>query len=225
MKKVIINVMITFCMVLVAKTIGHITKPIIRQKFFSQIEYQDTQIKNKIDNNIDKLYYEQNNYFNNKTFEEIQKDFKMNTKDDVIAELAIPLGFFGSVDVIIEFCEPTGYIPEKFIAKVNSYKKGVDFDKKFINIFVNAVGANKPKVLYAGQTLLIKQKELLRNQGMRLLEDDYINTLKNDPSFTKKEYCKIYDDYAEEMIFEKIQRIKDVAPSTYKKYFINNTNL
>lgn len=178
--------------------------------FFSQIKHKTATEK------INVINEDMNNKLNKfETAEDAVKELKKNIKDDEVSMASIPMGFFMSANAIKEFCTPTGYIPQKYISTINSYQTGVDFDAKLIEIFVRA-GANKQQAQYA----LEKQKETLKNQFNRLLENDYRSVLKVEPTFTKIEYCKAYDEHAEEIVSSKIKGIQEVAPETYKKYFI-----
>ena len=223
MKKVIINIIVTFCVVLVAKTMTHVIKPTIKEKVISQIEHQDSQMKDKINDRVDSWSKPVNNKWNQfKTLEEAQDDARRNlrnVRDGGIEELAVPMGFLASADAIKEFCEPVGYIPQKYIDTINSYPKDIDFDEKFISMFMD-VGADKQKAKYVAQALLEKAKETSKNQFHRLSENEYQTMRKDNPSFTKKEYCKLYDEHAEEMVSAKIKELKEAVPSAYEKYFV-----
>ena len=151
MKKVIVNIIVTFCVVLAAKAITYVIKPTIREKIISQIEHQDTQMKVKIDDRVDSWARPVNNKWNQfKTLEEAQDEARenlRNVRDGGIEELAVPMGFLASADAIKEFCESAGYIPQKYIDAIQSYPKDIDFDEKFISMFVD-LEVDKQKARY-----------------------------------------------------------------------------
>lgn len=176
---------------------------------------QLTQTQNFSNSTIDSVYSNMKEEFNQfETLDELQDKFSKNIKESEITEVSIPMGFFMQANLVKEFCEPTGYIPEKYITMINSYNKNIDFDEQWIEV-VTKTSADRNQALYS----LTKQKEMLADLFNDFAEKNYQNLLQTNPEVTKQDYCKLFDDYADESIPAKIEEIKKIAPKTYQKYF------
>ena len=69
------------------------------------------------------------------------------------------------------------------------------------------------------ELLLQKTKEVAAQQLKRFIENDFLLLLKTEPSYTKKDYCKIYDVYTDDIISDKFKELDRTIPHEYKKYF------
>ena len=204
------NEKLKFIIIIFVGLISYAVSSIISKSVFQNIQTKPQQIPTQ---EIDSIYTDLNEKLNKfESVDELQDNIKL--KDNEITEVSVPMGFFMQATLVKEFCESTGYIPEKYIATINSYNKNIDFDEQWIKVFTKA-GADKNQALYS----LKKQKELIATLFNDYVEKDYKNVLQTNSSFTKQDYCKLFDDYAEEGISAKVNQIKEVAPNTYKKYF------
>ncbi len=165
-------------------------------------------------NIVDSLSADLNNElgkFNNT--EELHNYVGTKLKNSEIVTITAPMGFFMQADILKEFCMPTGYVPEKYIREINSYKTDYDLDEEYMEFF-NQQGLKKEQ----SKLLLQKTKEITVQQLKRFTENDFLLFLKTEPSGTKKDYCKIYDAYVDDIISERFKELDKTIPSGYKKY-------
>ena len=163
MKKIIIHIIMTFCVILAIKAVI----PTLKQTIISQIKYQDSKLKTQINNKINTFYPEKNvkrNQF--RTLETAQRKTQKNLKNGKREKLPIPTGRFTSANLMRGFHEPTGYFPQNYTNIINFYQKNINSDENFINIFEN-MGIDKQKAKYIMQSLLNKPKESSREQFNR----------------------------------------------------------
>ena len=140
---------------------------------------------------------------------------KNKIEDTEISGAAVLMSFSIQAKVIGEFCDSTGYIPEKHISALNSYITDIDVDKLSLNALINR-GHDREKSIQVVQ----KIKEETQKQLKRFMEIEYLEEVKTNPHFTKKAYCKTYDDRSEDIISMKLNKIKEDAPKIFEKYFI-----
>lgn len=146
--------------------------------------------------------------------EKLQAEIKNQARDNENAAASAFDGFILSAEITREYCKSTGFIPEKYIKLVNSYKKDIDIESKLMEPFTK-LGATKEQAL-----LLVKQsRQETKKLISRLIDKEYKEIKREDPSYTKKDHCKIYDLYAEDIVSSKINEIKSAMPNSYEKYF------
>lgn len=201
--------MIVLCLIAgtFGKVIGHRSHSHIRSSY----SISDTEF-NKITDNAMSKVNEQFNEFD--SAEELIDKYKDNFKNDDNSAISAFNGFILSAQSIKEYCEPTGYIPEKYINEINSYKRNVNLEEDLIKNYTK-MGANRKQALI----IIEKVRNTLNHQFIRFIDNDYNELKKSDSSYTKKDYCKLYDLNMEEIISYKINEIKKAVPSAYNKYF------
>lgn len=155
-----------------------------------------------------------NQTFNNNLIEE----HKVNNEE--LSLVSIPLGFFQTSDVILHYCENSGYIPMKFIRKVNSYKKDYNLKNDFVNYYKKLGLTQEQAELIYSENINLFQKYSLNS-----LKNEYLELKKNKTSITVKKQCQLYDEFSDDIIKEKIEDIKKKSPRTYEKFFMYNRYL
>lgn len=201
-----------FLTVFVAIIAAIIAKAVVNTTFTHKTSsYKQQNIQRQIDS-LDVKMNKELDRFNNT--EELHNYVGTKLKDSEIAVITAPMGFFMQADVVKEFCTPTGYVPEKYINRINSYKTDHNLDEEFIEFF-NKKELNKEQT----ELLLRKTKEVAAQQLKRFIENDFLLLLKTEPSYTKKDYCKIYDIYTDDIISDKFKELDRTIPHEYKKYF------
>ena len=148
------------------------------------------------------------------TEDEFQNFAKAQINDKEVAAVSSAVGFLESADIIRDFCVPTGYTPEKFIKMLYSHKTDVDLEAESLKI-LGKKGLQKDQVIF----ILENTKKLIAQQVNRVMEDEYQMLKNQNPAYSKTEYCKIYDQYAEDIIAGKLNEIKKNFPDQYEKYF------
>lgn len=171
----------------------------------------DGEFSEKTENALSELDNKLNQYDTN---EELYANLKNQVKDDEVAGASAFDGFIMSAQIIEEYCKSTGYIPQRYISMVNSYKKTKDFEEKLIVSSIK-LGATREQAII----ILDKSRNLIKQQIIKSTERDYQEIKQEEPSYTKKEYCKLYDSNAKEIISYKINEIKKHMPNAYKTYF------
>ena len=194
-----------------------LTARVITRSIISISEYQGrVRTQKYIDEKMDTAMSELNNKLNKfETAEQVSDYFKNHAKDGEKKDIGVILGFLHQKDAIREFCEPTGYVPEKYINAVKHYQSNTDYNEEFVEILMKD-GLNRELSTHIQKKLYT----ILAEQSLRFLEADYKKLLEIDASASKRDFCKIYDEYADEIITEKLKEIRENAPNAYKKYFL-----
>ena len=147
-----------------------------------------------------------------KEFNDLVEKHKFN--NDELSLVSVPLGFFQMSDTIFDYCENSGYIPMKFIKKIDSYKKPYNLKEDFINYQI------KQGLTYKQAELIYSENmNLLKKQVLKSLNNEYIELKKNHSQITIKGQCQLYDELGDEIIKEKIEDIKKKSPRVYNKFF------
>lgn len=178
--------------------------PFIKELFFKQGVKKDLQELNAEMNQMSSA-------------EELKAFFKnhSSSKDKDTKAVSVAIGFFMNGDIVRDFCMQTGYVPDKYINLRNSYKTGIDLDKNFVEIVTQKEGVSKEQAVF----VLKEVKETISQQLNRILENEYLQIRQQAPSFTKADYCKIYDDHASEIISTSLNEMQNRLSDKYPKYF------
>jgi len=171
----------------------------------------NSEFSKKTDDVFSELNKETNKFDTN---EQLYDELKKRLKDNDNTAISAFYGFITSANILNVYCKPTGYIPEKYIKAITSYQNNINLEEELIKSFIN-MGASRNQSLI----LVEKYADNMKEQFTKLLERDYQDFKKVNPSYTKKEYCKFYDLNAKEIISLKINEIKNTIPTAYKKYF------
>ena len=171
----------------------------------------NSEFSKKTDNVFSELNKETNKFDTN---EQLYDELKKQLKDNDNTAISAFYGFITSANILNVYCKPTGYIPEKYIKAITSYQNNINLEEELIKSFIN-MGASRNQSLI----LVDKYADNMKEQFTKLLERDYQDFKKVNPSYTKKEYCKFYDLNAKEIISFKINEIKKHMPYAYKTYF------
>ena len=189
----------------------------IKAKFSKQLRgnFNNQQITSTVElkKAADSTFSELNNKFNQYDSNEQLYNLLKTQVNDNTAIFAL-YGFIISADVLNTYCEPTRYIPTTYIKYIISYQNNINIEEEMIKYFMD-MGANKEQSLILAE----KYADNIKQQLSNFLERDYKELKKSNQSFTKKEYCKLYDSHAKELISYKINEIKKTMPNAYKKYF------
>ena len=194
-----------------ASTVGRKFSRELRNNLGNHQITNTAEFKKATDNALSELDNKFNQYDTN---EELYTDIKKQVKDDEVAGASAFDGFILSAQIIEEYCKSTGYIPQRYISMVKSYKKTNDFEEKLIASSVK-LGATREQAII----ILDKSRKLIKQQIIKSTERDYLEIKKEEPSYTKKEYCKLYDSNTKEIISYKINEIKKHMPNAYRTYF------
>ena len=171
----------------------------------------NSEFSKKTDDVFSELNKETNKFDTN---EQLYDELKKRLKDNDNTAISAFYGFITSANILNVYCKPTGYIPEKYIKAITSYQNNINLEEELIKSFIN-MGASRNQSLI----LVEKYADNMKEQFTKLLERDYQDFKKVNPSYTKKEYCKFYDLNAKEIISFKINEIKKHMPNAYKMYF------
>ena len=158
-----------------------------------------------------------NDKLNQMSVEDLQTFFKSQSgsKDKEIKAVSGAIGFFMNGDIIRDFCMQTELIPDKYINLRNSYRTNIDLDEDFIEILTRKKGLSRDQAIF----VLKGVKATFSQQLGRTLENEYLLIHQQDSSFTKTDYCKIYDDHAVEIISDALNVARNKLSDKYQKYF------
>lgn len=136
---------------------------------------------------------------------------KNNMPKNDFAEIAIAMTIFMKADALKELCLSAGYAPHNFLNVINSYKaKNPNLNNLFVEYSLK-FGATKEQA----QIFLSE----LKDEQANILENEYIQIYKSMPTFTRQDYCEMYDINANNIISDALDMMKKSMPNAYKKYF------
>ncbi len=130
------------------------------------------------------------------------------------------ISFFEGIKMLNVFCAENDYIPYKYINNMLEYKRRNDLDAKIISVWMKD-GKTKEQAIYDLKELYrLIHSELSNNDNYRKLYiHDYLIEKEENPTLTKKQYCKNYDLHTDIIIKAQIENIKEKYPHVYKKMF------
>lgn len=212
MKRLLIALVIIFA--------AGISKGLVHTFFIQNNPHTTYRNQDKFQKKLDTFTSDINNEFNKfETITEAQNyaSSKVKDRNNEIITISTPMGFFMQADVIKEFCTSAGYIPENYLQLINSYKKNLDLDEELIAYYIKQ-GLNREQAVVTLSTI----RDVLKKQLARFVNNDYLQVKKNNSAFTESEYCKLYNEYAKDIISQKLNEIKQSTPNAYYRYFQNN---
>lgn len=139
---------------------------------------------------------------------------QVKNSNDTCTPINVFNGFVLSADALRNYCLDSGYIPTKLINSIKSYEKGHDVNTEFKNC-LNAQIHNEE----ASSLMATAVNDMLNKQLIRSFEEDYQKLVASEGNISKQAYCKILDEFSNQIVEEKIKSIRDTSPKTYELYF------
>ncbi len=139
---------------------------------------------------------------------EVDTTYKKYTKEEVktVENAMFLYGFVSSSATSLEnFCKTAGYVPNKYLNLFNqTFKKTIDN----MNLLFAKINPEVKKELDN-----VQQEGLMEFENTHL--KNYEGIKKDNSKFTKQQYCKAFDDNANQLVETKVKMFKKEEPSLF----------
>ena len=131
--------------------------------------------------------------------------------DNDVNEVSFIYGFMSSKEGLVNYCEKTGYVPNDY---VKQYNNEFSYTKQKMDKIINTMPENYKTEFDAA---VEKFSSIEDPFGYEADYQRVVNKYSEEGKvLTKKEYCKMYDDKAQEIIQYKKQLLKEKMPEWVK---------